>query len=499
MPDPSPTKPIVWTIASSDSGGGAGIQADLHTFSALECHGCSVITAVTAQNSCQVIGYEAVSPALLCAQLNCLLEDMPPQAIKIGLIPEPELLQLLADWLRQHKAAYQFTVIADPVLSSSSGYDFISQSSLSIWRRQLMPLLDLITPNLPELALLSGLPQASEQQQADQLLAAGAKSVLIKGGHSDIRQFVCDTLRTAARPDIILSHNRLPTQNNHGTGCVLSSAIAASAAHNYTLIDSVIIARAYLQQALSLSYTTGKGAGCLQHNSWPENPLYFPHLSEPLQARQEAQAFAAMVSPIGLYPVVDSVQWLLSLLPCQPDVIQLRLKQGDAKDIEQQIKQAINLSRDYGLRLFINDHWELAIKHGAYGVHLGQEDLLQADLAAIASAGLRLGISTHSYTELLIARQLKPSYIALGHVFATQTKQMPSKPQGLTKLKRYAALCRDIPTVAIGGIGLQQIKDVAACGVDGIAVVSAITAQHKPQQAYNDLLQQWSSYHAYNS
>ena len=98
MPDPSPTKPIVWTIASSDSGGGAGIQADLHTFSALECHGCSVITAVTAQNSCQVIGYEAVSPALLCAQLNCLLEDMPPQAIKIGLIPEPELLQLLADW-----------------------------------------------------------------------------------------------------------------------------------------------------------------------------------------------------------------------------------------------------------------------------------------------------------------------------------------------------------------------------------------------------------------
>lgn len=499
MSDSARVKPIVWTIASSDSGGGAGIQADLHTFNALDCHGCSVITAVTAQNSCQVIGYETISPALFCAQLNCLLEDMPPQAIKIGLIPEPALLQLLADWLRQHKAAYQFTVIADPVLSSSSGYDFISQSSLSIWRLQLMPLLDIVTPNLPELALLSGLPQASEHQQARILLEAGAKAVLIKGGHSNSGQYVRDVLLTENEPEIELTHKRLLTTHNHGTGCVLSSAITASVAHSYTLSDAVIIARAYLQQALSQGYATGKGAGCLQHSCWPEKPQYFPHLSAALPARQECPTFASMVSPIGLYPVVDSIQWLLSLLPCQPDVIQLRLKQGNARDIEQHIVQAINLSRDYGLRLFINDHWELAIKHGAYGVHLGQEDLLQADLAAIASAGLRLGISTHSYTELLIARQLKPSYIALGHVFATQTKQMPSKPQGLTKLKRYAALCRDIPTVAIGGIGLQQIKDVAACGVDGIAVVSAITAQHKPQQAYNDLLQQWSSYHAYNS
>lgn len=493
-------KPIVWTIASSDSGGGAGVQADLHTFNALECHGCSVVAAITAQNSYQVIGYEAVSPALFCAQLSCLLEDMPPQAIKIGLIPDAALLQLLADWLRQHKAQYQFAVIADPVLSSSSGYNFISQSSLSIWRLQLLPLLDLITPNLPELALLSALPQGTERQQAAVLLAAGAKTVLVKGGHNrETGQYVHDILLTENEPDVELIQPRIQTLNNHGTGCVLSSAIAAAAAHCYTLTDAVIIARAYLQQGLSQGYTTGTGAGCLQHGSWPEQSQHFPHLPTKQTAQRDGRAFAQMNFPIGLYPVVDNVSWLTSLLPCQPDVIQLRLKQGTAEDIEHQITQAISLSRDYNLRLFINDYWELAIKHGAFGVHLGQEDLEQADLNAIATAGLRLGISTHSYKELLIARQLKPSYIALGHVFATQTKQMPSKPQGLAKLKRYVALCRDIPTVAIGGIGIQQIKDVTACGVDGIAVVSAITAQLKPQQAYTDLKRQWSNYHAYNS
>lgn len=497
MSDDSSSKPIVWTIASSDSGGGAGIQADLHTFSAMGCHGCSVIAAVTAQNSSQVIAYETISAALFCAQLNCLLEDMPPVAIKIGLIPDADLLQTLTEWLKRHKAQYQFSVIADPVLSSSSGYDFVSQSTLSLWRFTLMPLLDLITPNLPELALLSGLPQASVQQQGQALLAAGAKSVLIKGGHRDDAQPLYDTLLTDSSL-IELTHARLLTRHKHGTGCVLSSAIAAAMAQRYPLTDAVIIARAYLQQALSQGYATGKGAGSLHHGNWPVQPDYFPQLNTGLAAYDDCPAFATMRAPIGLYPVVDSVQWLQALLPCQPDVIQLRLKQGTAAEIEQQIAQAVSISRDYGMRLFINDHWQLAIKYAAFGVHLGQDDLPSADLNAIATAGLRLGISTHSYTELLIARQLKPSYIALGHVFATQTKQMPSQPQGLAKLARYASLCRDIPTVAIGGIDLARLKDVAACGVDGIAVVSAITAQQKPQQAYNALLQQWNTCYAYH-
>jgi hydroxymethylpyrimidine kinase / phosphomethylpyrimidine kinase / thiamine-phosphate diphosphorylase len=493
MHEPLP-KPIVWTIASSDSGGGAGIQADLLTFNALGCHGCSVIAAVTAQNSTEVVGYETVSPALFITQLNCLLQDMPPKAIKIGLIPDAELLQQLALWLAKHKTEYGFSVIADPVLSSSSGYNFIRQSTLSIWRQQLLPLLDLITPNLPELALLSDKASASVASQATQLQQWGAAAVLVKGGHSSTCTTITDIF-FGKNTGFGLRQPRLSATHNHGTGCVLSSAITAACAHDYPLGDSIIVGRAYLQQALSRGYATGKGAGSLQHSGWPQQYHYFPQLQQ--HNLQHNLSFAPMGAPIGLYPVVDSVQWLKRLLPLGPDVIQLRLKQGSAADIEQQIAQAVLLSRDYKLRLFINDHWQLAIKYAAFGVHLGQEDLVRADLPAIAGAGLRLGVSTHSYTELLTARQLQPSYIALGHIYPTQTKQMPSMPQGLRKLKHYAAVCHDVPTVAIGGINQARVADVLSCGVNGIAVVSAITGQTQPEQAFLQLKQAWERHYAY--
>ncbi|MGP9801151.1 thiamine phosphate synthase [Rheinheimera sp. NSM] len=494
MHEPLP-KPIVWTIASSDSGGGAGIQADLHTFAALGCHGCSVIAAITAQNSTEVVGYETVSPALFITQLNCLLQDMPPKAIKIGLIPDAALLQQLALWLAKHKTEYGFSVIADPVLSSSSGYNFIRQSTLSIWRQQLLPLLDLITPNLPELALLSDKATASVASQAAQLQQWGAAAVLVKGGHSTSGTTVTDSF-FGKNTGYTLHQPRLSTTHNHGTGCVLSSAVTAACAHDYPLSDSIIVGRAYLQQALSRGYATGKGAGSLQHSGWPQQYHYFPQLQQQHNLPHNL-SFAPMGAPIGLYPVVDSVQWLKRLLPLGLDVIQLRLKQGSAADIEQQIAQAVLLSRDYKLRLFINDHWQLAIKYAAFGVHLGQEDLASADLPAIAGAGLRLGVSTHSYTELLTARQLQPSYIALGHIYPTQTKQMPSLPQGLQKLKHYAALCHDVPTVAIGGINQARVADVLSCGVNGIAVVSAITGQTQPEQAFLQLKQAWERHYAY--
>ncbi len=498
MHEPSTaTKPIVWTIASSDSGGGAGIQADLHSFAALGCHGCSVIAAITAQNSTEIIVTEAISAPMFIAQLTALLTDMPPRVIKIGLIPDAKLLKLLLSWLKEHKPKQSFSVIADPVLGSSSGSQFASAAIISLWQ-QLLPLLDLITPNLPELAQLSGLPDAPVASQVLHLTQAGAAAVLVKGGHNPGNTDVTDRYFSDAAC-FELKLPRISTVNNHGTGCVLSSAIAAACAHQYPLDDAVIVGRAYLQQALEQGYPTGKGAGCLQHHSWPTNCRYFPQLHWPAddatqQCSVQQLSFASMAVPIGLYPVVDSVQWLKRLLPLEPDVIQLRIKHGSEREIEQQIAQAVQLSHDYKLRLFINDHWQLAIKYGAYGVHLGQEDLVGADLAAIAAAGLRLGISSHSYFELLRARQLNPSYVALGHVFATQTKQMPSQPQGLMRLQRYAAICPDIPTVAIGGIDLCRLEAVVNCGIDGVAVVSAIAKHTAPEHAFIQLKSQFQQY-----
>lgn len=185
--------------------------------------------------------------------------------------------------------------------------------------------------------------------------------------------------------------------------------------------------------------------------------------------------FPRVPQRLGLYPVVDSVEWIARLLDVGVRTIQLRIKDKPDEAVEGEIIDAIALGHRHQARLFINDYWRLAIKHQAYGVHLGQEDLQATDLEAIHAAGLRLGVSTHDDQEIEVAQQVQPSYIALGHVFPTQTKQMPSSPQGLIQLAAHVQHLGDYPTVAIGGISLERAPAVLATGVGSIAVVSAIT------------------------
>jgi len=199
-------------------------------------------------------------------------------------------------------------------------------------------------------------------------------------------------------------------------------------------------------------------------------------------------AFPLTAAGLGLYPVVDSVIWIERLLAAGVRTIQLRIKDLPEAAVEQDIAAAIELGKRYQARLFINDYWRLAIQHGAYGVHLGQEDLAIADLDAIHRAGLRLGLSTHDDAELDRALAERPSYIALGHVFPTQTKAMPSSPQGLQELKRHVGRLQNVSTVAIGGISLARAPDVLATGVGSIAVVSAITQAADWQAATAQLL-----------
>ncbi|MBP2845240.1 thiamine phosphate synthase [Dickeya oryzae] len=202
------------------------------------------------------------------------------------------------------------------------------------------------------------------------------------------------------------------------------------------------------------------------------------------------RAFPTTDARLGLYPVVDSVVWIERLLDAGVRTIQLRIKDQPAEQAEPDIIRAIALGRQYQARLFINDYWQLAVRHQAYGVHLGQEDLDTADLAAIHAAGLRLGVSTHDDAELARAVALSPSYIALGHIFPTQTKAMPSAPQGLVELARHIrALNGRFPTVAIGGISIDRVPTVLETGVGSIAVVSAITQAADWRAATATLLQ----------
>ncbi len=192
---------------------------------------------------------------------------------------------------------------------------------------------------------------------------------------------------------------------------------------------------------------------------------------------------AVNAADLSLYPVVDDVMWVEKLLHLGVKTIQLRIKNPHQTDLEQQIKQAVLLGKTYQAQVFINDYWQLAIQYQAFGVHLGQDDLSTADIQALRHAGIRLGISTHGYWEILKAQQQQPSYIALGHIFPTTTKEMPSQPQGLARLRLYQQLVdsiakahhRAMPTVAIGGIDLENAATVLAQGVSSLAVVRAVT------------------------
>ena len=200
-------------------------------------------------------------------------------------------------------------------------------------------------------------------------------------------------------------------------------------------------------------------------------------------------AFIPLTGPIGFYPVVPDAAWVQRLLGWGVRTIQLRFKAAGhtPAEIEQEVRAAVAAGRAVpGAQVFINDHWQLALAAGAYGVHLGQEDLDKmdaADLNALRSAGLRLGLSTHTPAELARARAAQPSYLAIGPIYPTTLKVMPYEPVGLERLKAWATQAAPYPVVAIGGISLERLPGVLACGVDGVAVVSAVTLAADPQQA----------------
>jgi thiamine-phosphate pyrophosphorylase/hydroxymethylpyrimidine kinase/phosphomethylpyrimidine kinase/thiamine-phosphate diphosphorylase len=199
--------------------------------------------------------------------------------------------------------------------------------------------------------------------------------------------------------------------------------------------------------------------------------------------------FTSLAHPIGFYPVVPTAAWVERLLGWGVRTIQLRIKAADhtPANIAAEVKAAIDAGKAVpGAQVFINDHWQLALSAGAYGVHLGQEDLDSADIEALRRAGIRLGLSTHTPEELARAKAVQPSYLAIGPIYPTTLKVMPYEPVGLARLALWAKQAAPYPVVAIGGISLDRMPGVLACGVDGVAVVSAVTLAADPQQAALD-------------
>jgi thiamine-phosphate pyrophosphorylase len=231
-------------------------------------------------------------------------------------------------------------------------------------------------------------------------------------------------------------------------------------------------------------------AGGFKPASWPSQPDYFDLMPTPHQSH--SNAFPECPHALGLYAVLPSAEWVKRMVDAEVPTVQLRYKtEGtlDRKHLMAEINAAVAAVQGSKTLLFINDYWREAIDAGAYGVHLGQEDLALADLDAIRTAGLRLGLSTHGYAEMVYADSFLPSYIAMGAVFPTQLKRMPTAPQGLGRLRKYAQLMSHYPLVGIGGVDESKIQAVAQTGVGSVAVVRAITGSDDPEAAVKRLSQ----------
>jgi hydroxymethylpyrimidine/phosphomethylpyrimidine kinase len=262
------------TIAGSDSGGGAGIQADLKTFSALGCYGSTVITALTAQNTVAVTAVEPVPPAFVTAQLDAVLADIGTDATKVGMVASASIIEVVADGLRRHDTG---PVVLDPVMVAASGARLLANDAVDAMRDLLLPLATVVTPNLPEAAALLGggdvTTVADMEHAARELGALGPTTVLVKGGHLDSDRSV-DISYDATTGDVRhLDTPRIGTHNTHGTGCTLSSAIAALLARGATLQRAIDGGKSYLTEALAAGADRrlGDGTGPVHHFArlWP--------------------------------------------------------------------------------------------------------------------------------------------------------------------------------------------------------------------------------------
>ncbi len=255
------------TIAGSDSGGGAGIQADLKTFSALGCFGMSVITALTAQNTIEVSGIYPVSPEFIGMQIDAVLSDIGADVVKIGMLHSPEVIEIVADRLKKYNCN---AIVLDPVMVAKSGDKLLKDDAINTLKKYLIPLATIITPNLPEASVLLKTPVETKEQMYEacrKLALLGCDNILLKGGHLT-EDHSTDLLYTGENKSLIeLDEKRIETKNSHGTGCTISSAIAAYMANGNNVINSVQQAKAYITEALKAGseYKTGNGHGPVHH------------------------------------------------------------------------------------------------------------------------------------------------------------------------------------------------------------------------------------------
>ncbi|WP_143889222.1 thiamine phosphate synthase [Tepidimonas alkaliphilus] len=284
----------------------------------------------------------------------------------------------------------------------------------------------------------------------------------------------------AAHADKAIERDAAPDAHA-ADGSIYAVTYAAARRLGFVPDDAAVLASAWVRRAARLGFDP---------RDWPDEAV------DDFGLTAHPQPFAPCPHELGLYAVLPDAAWVARMAAAGVPTLQLRFKHHDPARIAAEVEAAVRAVQGTPARLFINDHWRAALQAGAYGVHLGQEDLQALtpdDIAELRESGLRLGISTHGYAEMVRAWRLGPSYLALGAVYPTTLKAMPTAPQGPGRLRAYARLARAVPTVAIGGIGLEQLPEVAASGVGSFAVVRALVQAADPEATARELMQRWQA------
>jgi len=489
------TPPSVLTIAGSDPSGGAGIQADLRTFSALGVTGLSAITALTIQNSQGVRSVHATPSPVLFAQIEALLEDSKVSAVKIGMLAGAEQVDAVVRALKRFRPP---NVVLDPVLASTGGVPLLDEAGRRALLRDLAPLCDLVTPNQQELTAVLGLRAdgVDYEKPIQHWFRHGIKALLVKGGHlpdrpTDYLYLRSDVAHIYGKPrGAPFQAQRIRTIHTHGTGCVLSSAIAANLAMGLRLKSAISRAKNLLTRALAVPVLPGKGRGYPNimeaariARMWPDTD---PSKHAQMQAALHGSLYVITDSTLRrdrtAYDVVNAA------LDGGAGMIQLREKNLATNEL---VKLALKVGAaccGAGALFIVNDRVDVALASMADGVHLGPDDMHPAKAREILGPDKLIGVSAGTVQE---AVELAPyaSYIGVGAIFGSKTKLDAGEPVGVERIREIQAAIAATPRpiVAIGGINAENIALVAAAGADSAAAVSAVIAADDMRAATNEL------------
>ena len=506
------------TIAGSDPSGGAGIQADLKTFSALGVYGATAITAVTVQNT-QSVKYVHKLPAqVVYDQIVAVMEDVTVDAVKIGMVNDAETLDAIVRALTAYRPKY---LVVDPVMVSTSGCALMQPDALAIMKERLLPMADLVTPNLPEAWTLAG-TDTSVDDAAQAILRLGVKALLIKGGHAEgkTKTDYLYIYKGEGLKRVELTAETVDTLNTHGTGCTLSSAIAALLACGNGLEDAVRKAKEYLTEALKAGADVhvGRGHGPVCH-FYADRVMRFcgykvvrydrktlkPH---DLKTASRLQFITHFTDKYSYY---DSAMMALEG-GCR--WIQLRMKDADEADIERVARLILPECRRRGAVFVIDDHVELALRVGADGVHLGKNDMpvdearhlarefvskqvtsRQADgrqgqspcllgSECLSAENFIIGGTANTFEDVQRLAAQGANYIGCGPFRFTTTKKNLAPMLGLEGYKRILSQMKEcgigLLLLAIGGITSDDIPQLMAAGVSGIALSGSVLRAEQP-------------------